>query len=75
MTQQLFEPYAGLISKAIRKADTPEEHQAAVFMIDHLENDYTYMHLPGKDERIQDLREQLQAKHDEIKRETQNQRA
>lgn len=71
MTKALFPHYASLLSKAISKADTTEEQQAAVVLVDHLENDYTYMHLPGKDERIQELRDQLQVKHDELAREGQ----
>ncbi|MGQ0740185.1 MAG: hypothetical protein ACT4OJ_14130 [Bacteroidota bacterium] len=68
MTKSLFPNYAGLISKAIAKADTTEEQLAAVILIDHLEEDYMYMHVRGKEDRIQELRVQLQEKRDEMTR-------
>lgn len=65
MTRELFQPYVAVISLSIIKADTPEKRQVCAMQIDHLENDYLYMQIPGKDESIQGLRDQLQERHDE----------
>lgn len=70
MTNELFGPYAEVISDGIKKADTKEKQQACAFLIDHLQNDYTYKHFTGKEEKIQELRDQLQVKHDELKSQT-----
>lgn len=71
MTKALFPHYAKIVSAAIKAANTAEEQMAANILIEHLENDYQLMYLPGKDEAILDLRSQLQEKHDELKRENQ----
>lgn len=68
MTNELFIPYAEVISDVISKADTAEKQMCCSFIIDHFENDYLYKHFDGKLERIQQLRDQLQEKHDELNR-------
>lgn len=69
MTRELFNPYVAVISLSIIKADTPQKRQICAIQIDHLENDYLYMQIPGKEESIQGLRDQLQERHDEVLRE------
>lgn len=68
MTKSLFPFYAECVSEAIKKADSKERQAACIILIDHLEEDYSYMQVPGKEERIQELRNQLQEKHDELMR-------
>lgn len=74
MTKELFPAYANLISKAISKTDNAEEHIVANTLIDHMENDLLYFQIPGKEERIEELREQLQERSNELKRQIQDQK-
>lgn len=69
MTNELFPHYADCISDAIGKANTKEKQVCCNIMIDHLQEDYSYKHFDGKEERIQALRDHLQEKHNELLRE------
>lgn len=67
MIKELFPAYCTVISKAIAKADTAEEQTVCNALIEHCENDFLYFQIPGKAEKIQELRDQLQVKHEELK--------
>lgn len=69
MTGSLFPHYANLVEIAVKQANTRELQQAAAILIDHLEEDSTFLRVTGRDQRIQAIRDLLQEKHDELRRE------
>lgn len=71
MTEALFPHYANIVKAAIKAADNASEQMAANILIDHLENDFLFLRFTGKEEAIQDLRNYLQEKHEELNRENQ----
>lgn len=73
MIKELFEPTLKVIKAAISKADTAEEQIACNNLIEHCQEDFAYAHIPNFHQGISDLREALQAKHDELTREDQPQ--
>lgn len=75
MTKEHFNPLITVLSKAIAKAANQQEEQVIIALIEHAEEDFRYFNIPGKDEKLQQLREELQAKHEENNRENQNQSA
>lgn len=73
MIKELFPEFIKVISRSISKAENKDQCMVCNNYIDHLENDYLYMHLPGKEDQLQELRNELQAKLDELTREGQPQ--
>lgn len=71
MTANQFNPAMSVLSKAIAKAADHEEELVCIALIEHAEEDFRYFHIPGKEERLLELRNQLQAKHEENQREDQ----
>lgn len=67
MTKDLFPSYVEVIKKAIKTADTKEQQIVCNAFIDHCENDFLYFHIPNKYQQIQELRDYLQIKHEELK--------